>query len=116
MATKNQGVSVAAMLLAISVCGETQALETRASETQASDCGVTQELRKEYRKLGNWIGVSKRDRAFIQGYGLPLQTNALGATYVLRTDLLNGLSASGCDADLRKWTIRKASAPRRQSD
>jgi len=70
-------------------------------------CGVSQQLDRRGETLDNWVPVSKRDRDFIQSFGIPLTTKRSGAGYVVLDDLFATLQSSGCNEDLVKWTIRK---------
>lgn len=77
-----------------------------------ADCGVVEKLRDQNRSLSNSLGVSKRDAAMIQSFGIPQTQGGFGTTRVRRSDALAALEASGCDPTLERWILSKASHPR----
>lgn len=96
-----------------SVYGMSLAVVFAANPVAAENCSLRQQLNKDRRPLEALVPVAKRDRAFLQGYGLTLQTQHFGGARVDRGALFAALERSNCDPALRRWIKRKARAPRR---
>ena len=88
------------------------ALAMTAGSATAEACSVIRDLRADRKSLDTNVSVSKRDRAFIESFGLQLDAGGFGATYVRRDALLAALTASNCHPDLARWITRKARYPR----
>lgn len=96
------------------VFGMSLAAVFAANPVAAATCNLRQQLRDDRRPLEALVPVAKRDRAFLQGFGLTLQTQHFGGARVDRGALFAALERSNCDPALRRWIKRKARAPRRQ--
>ena len=85
-----------------------------AEAAMADVCDVSERLEANGKVLPSSLSVSKRDRAFIERYGLRLRKGLFGATYVREGDLMNWFVANGCDDALVAWALKKGRAEKRE--
>ena len=88
-----------------------------AGEVMADVCDVSDRLEAKGKVLPGNLGVSKRERAFIEGFGLPLRKGLFGSVYVREGELMDWFATNGCDEDLVAWALKKGRAEKQeQSD